>query len=96
MRKGHVRLLRTACLATVGAVVSPLGTGVAFAQPTADFDWAPKPVVPGTTVTFTSTSTPTDVTTQIVRTEWNLDGKPGFEVRPRARSLRAQESPPPR
>ena len=54
----RVRLLLTACLLTVGAVVSPLGEGVALAHPTADFDWAPKPVVAGTPVTFTSTSTP--------------------------------------
>jgi hypothetical protein len=47
MRIGHVRLLLTAWLATVGAVVPPLGAGTALAQPTADFDWAPKPVMGG-------------------------------------------------
>jgi hypothetical protein len=84
MRTSHVRLLLTACLATVGAVVSPLGTGVAVAQPTANFEWAPKPVVAGTKVTFTSTSTPTDATATITRIAWNLDGQPGLEIRPTA------------
>jgi hypothetical protein len=50
MRIGHVRLLLTACMTRVGAVVPPLGGGVALAQPTADFHRAPKPVMAGTTV----------------------------------------------
>jgi PKD domain len=81
MRIGHVRLLLTACLATVGAVVPPLGGGAALAQPTADFDWAPKPVMAGTTVTLTSTSTPTDANTPITKIDWDLDGDRKFETR---------------
>jgi PKD repeat protein len=67
-------------LAIVGAVVFPLGVGVAFAEPTADFDWAPKPVVAGATVTFTSTSTPFNLDTPIVDTRWDFDGDHKFEV----------------
>jgi len=74
MQISHVRLLLTACLATVGAVVSPLGAGVALARPTADFDWAPKPVVAGTPVTFTSTSTPSDPSAPISSTRWEFNG----------------------
>ena len=70
----HVRPLLTACLPALGAVVSPLGAGVAVARPTADFDWAPKPVVAGTVVAFRSTSTPFDVSTPIVSSEWDFDG----------------------
>jgi hypothetical protein len=94
MRIGHFRLLLTACLATVGAVVSPLGTGVALAQPIADFDWAPKPVVTGTTVTFTSKSTPMNANTPIATIEWNLDGQPGFEIRSPAGSITATATAP--
>jgi hypothetical protein len=94
MRRSHVSRLLTACLLTVGAVVSPLGTGVALAEPTADFDWEPKPVVAGTTVTFTSTSTPSDVSTPITRVEWNLDGAPGFEIRSPAGSVTATATAP--
>jgi PKD domain len=83
MRRGHVRLLLTACLVAVGAVVSPLGGGVALAQPTADFDWAPKPVVTGTMVTLTSTSTHTDANTPITKIDWDLDGDRKFETRTR-------------
>jgi PKD repeat protein len=81
MRIGRIRLLVTACLATVGAVVPPLGGGVALAQPTADFDWAPKPVVAGTAVTLKSTSTPTDANTPITEIAWDLDGDRKFETR---------------
>jgi PKD repeat protein len=81
MRIGHVRLLLTAWLAIVGAVVFPPGVGAAFAdEPTADFDWAPKPVVPGATVTFTSTSTPSDLDTPIVDTRWDFNGDHEFEA----------------
>jgi hypothetical protein len=68
MRIRHVRLLLTAWVLAVGAVVSPLGSGVALARPAADFDRAPKPVVAGSLVTFTSTSTPFDVSTPIFDT----------------------------
>jgi hypothetical protein len=81
MRIGHVRLLLTASLATVGAVVPPLAGGVALAQPTADFDWAPKPVVDRTAVTLKSTSTPTDANTPITKIAWDLDGDRKFETR---------------
>jgi PKD repeat protein len=64
---------------TIGAVVSPLGVGPALAHPAAKFDWAPKPVVAGATVTFASTSTPfhdeNDVVTPIATYEWNLHGR---------------------
>jgi PKD repeat protein len=94
MRIGHVRLLLTACLATVGAVVSPLGIGVAIAQPTADFDWAPKPVVAGTIVTIISTSTPMKASRPITGTDWDLDGKPGFEIHSPAGSITASATAP--
>jgi hypothetical protein len=74
MRIGPVRLLLTACLLTVGAVVFPLGGGVALAHPTPNFDWTPKPVVAGAPVTFVSTSTPHPGTT-ITKTAWDLDGR---------------------
>jgi PKD repeat protein len=80
MRISRVRLLLTACLLTISAVVSPFGVGVALANPIADFDWAPKPVVAGTPVTLTSTSTPTDANTPIMRIDWDLDGDQGFET----------------
>lgn len=80
MRISHVRLLLAACLLTVGAVASPLGAGVALARPTADFDWAPKPVVAGTPVTFTSTSTPFDLATPILNTHWEFDGDHKFDA----------------
>ena len=81
MRIGRIRLLVTACLATVGAVMSPVGGAVVLAQPIADFDWAPKPVVAGTTVTLTSTSTATDANTPITKIAWDLDGDRKFETR---------------
>jgi PKD repeat protein len=81
MRMSHVRLLLTACLLAIGAVVSPLGVGVALADPIADFDWAPKPVVAGAPVTLTSTSTPTDANTPITQIHWDLDGDRRFETR---------------
>ena len=80
MRISHARLLLTACLLTAGAVVFSLGVGVALAKPSADFDWAPKPVVAGTPVTFTSTSTPADANTPITKIDWDLDGHAGFET----------------
>jgi PKD repeat protein len=80
MRIGHVRLLLTAWLAMVGAVVFPLGVGAASAEPTADFDWAPKPVVAGATVTFTSTSTPFNLDTPIVDTRWDFNGDHKFDA----------------
>jgi PKD domain len=80
MRIGHVRLLLTAWLAIVGAFVFPPGVGAAFAQPTADFDWAPKPVVAGAAVTFTSTSTPLNLDTPIVETRWDFNGDHKFEA----------------
>jgi PKD domain len=72
----YARPLLTACLLTVGAVVSPLGVGVALADPMANFDWTPKPVVAGTPVTFVSTSTPFDdqPTSALIAFEWNLHG----------------------
>jgi PKD repeat protein len=77
----HVRLLLTACLLTLAAVVSPVGVGVAIGKPTADFDWAPKPVVTGTPVTLTSTSTPLDPSIPISMTRWELTGDQKFDVR---------------
>jgi hypothetical protein len=55
--------------------VLPLGVGQALAHPTADFDWAPKPVVAGTTVTFESKSIPHDALTPVAMVSWNLDGR---------------------
>jgi PKD domain len=81
MRMSHVRFLLTACLLTVGAVVSTLGVGVALAKPTADFDWAPKPVVAGTPVTFRSTSTPSNPSTPISNTLWYFDDDHKFDVK---------------
>ena len=77
----RVRLLLTACLLTLAAVVSPLGVGVAIGKPTADFDWAPKPVVTGTSVTLTSTSTPLDPSIPISSTRWELTGDNRFDVK---------------
>jgi hypothetical protein len=77
----HVRLLLAACLLTVAAVMSPFGVGVALGKPTADFDWAPKPVVAGTSVTLTSTSTPLDPSVPITNTRWELTGDHKFDVR---------------
>jgi PKD repeat protein len=77
----HVRLLLAACLLTPAAVMSPFGVGVAIGKPTADFDWAPKPVVTGTTVTLTSTSTPLDPSVPISNTRWELTGDHRFDVR---------------
>jgi hypothetical protein len=81
MRISHVRLLLAACLLTLAAVVSPFGVGVAIGKPTADFDWAPKPVVTGTSVTLTSTSTPLDPSVPISNTRWELTGDHKFDVR---------------
>jgi PKD domain len=81
MRKSHVRLLVAACLLALVAVVSPFGVGVAIGKPTADFDWAPKPVVTGTSVTLTSTSTPLDPSVPISNTRWELTGDHKFDVR---------------
>ena len=80
MRTSHVRLLLTACLLTIGAVAFPPGASVALANPKADFDWTPKPVVAGAPVTLVSTSTPDpddDDTplSAIIRVEWDLDGR---------------------
>jgi PKD repeat protein len=81
MQIGHVRILLTGCLLMVGAVVSPLGVEAAVAQPSADFDWAPKPVVSGTPVTFTSTSIPSDASTPISSTRWEFDGDRKFDAK---------------
>ena len=78
----RMRLLLTACLLAVAAVVSPLGESVALARPTAAFDWAPQPVVAGTQVTFTSTSTPSDSYTPITRAEWTIQGAGTFTRQP--------------
>jgi hypothetical protein len=79
MLTSRLRLLLTASVLMLGAVVSPLGEGVALAHPTADFEWAPKPVVAGTRVTFVSTSTPFhDPYTPITRAEWTIDGAGTF------------------
>jgi hypothetical protein len=79
MLTSHLRLLLTASLLVLGAAVSPLGEGVALAHPTADFNWAPKPVVAGTPVTFVSTSTPFhDPYTPITRAEWTIQGAGTF------------------
>jgi hypothetical protein len=76
MRTSHVRLLLTACLLTTGAVAFPQGAAVALADPKAAFDWTPKPVGAGTSVTLVSTSTPSeDTLSAITLTEWDLDGK---------------------
>jgi PKD domain len=79
MQMSPPRLLLTLGVLTIGAVLSPLGVGAAVAHPAANFDWAPKPVVAGTTVTFTSTSTPfhdeNDVVTPIAAYDWNLHGQ---------------------
>jgi PKD domain len=77
----HVRLLLAACLLTLAAVMSPFGVGVALGKPTADFDWAPKPVVTGTSVTLTSTSTPLDPSVPITSTRWELTGDRRLDVR---------------
>jgi PKD repeat protein len=81
MYMSHVRLLLTACLLTLAALVSPLGVGVAIGKPTADFDWAPKPVVTGIPVILTSTSTPLDPSIPIAMTRWELTGDQKFDVR---------------
>jgi hypothetical protein len=73
--RNAARLLLTAWLLIVGPVVSPLGASVALAHPTADFGWAPKPVVAGKTVTLESTSVPHDALTPIMTFEWDLGGK---------------------
>jgi hypothetical protein len=77
----HVRRVLTACLLTLAGVVSPFGVGVAVGNPTADFDWAPKPVVTGTPVTLTSTSTPLDPSIPISSTRWELTGDHRFDVK---------------
>ena len=77
MRTSHVRLLLTACLLTTGAVAFPQGAAVALANPEADFDWTPKPVVAGAPVTLVSTSIPDEDTplSAITDVEWDLDGQ---------------------
>jgi hypothetical protein len=78
MRRASIRLLVTTCLATVAAaVVSLLGPGTALAHPTASFEWTPRPVIAGTPVTFTSTSTPSTHAplAPIVEAEWNIEGR---------------------
>ena len=77
----HVRRVPTACLLTLAGVVSQFGVGVAVGNPTADFDWSPKPVVTGTSVTLTSTSTPLDPSTPISSTRWELTGDHKFDVK---------------
>jgi hypothetical protein len=47
------------------------------ADPAADFDWTPKPVVAGAPVSLISTSTPDDA--PIARTRWRLDGERSCE-----------------
>jgi PKD domain len=78
MQMSPPRLLLTLGVLTIGAVLSPLGVGAALAHPAANFDWAPKPVVAGATVTFASTSTPfhdeNDIVTPIATYDWNLHG----------------------
>jgi hypothetical protein len=74
-----IRLLLPVCLLSVAAMASPLGVGAALAHPTANFDWAPKPVVAGTPVTFVSTSTPFhEPFTPITRAEWTIEGAGTF------------------
>jgi PKD repeat protein len=72
MRVAQVRVL-TACLLTVGAIVSPLGVGVAVADPKARFEWTPDPVVAGAPVTFTSKST-FDQDAPVARITWDIGG----------------------
>jgi hypothetical protein len=69
-----VRLLFCACLLTVGAVMSPLGTGAAAAAPTGAFTWAPTPVVAGSPVTFTATVASPEVPPLPLTTQWDLGG----------------------
>jgi hypothetical protein len=79
MLTSRLRLLLTTSLIMLGAVVSPLGEGVAVAHPTADFEWAPKPVVAGTPVTFVSTSTPFhEPYAPITKAEWTIQGAGTF------------------
>jgi PKD domain len=73
----YVRRLLTAWLLAVGAAVSPLGVGAALADPAADFDWTPKPVVAGSPVTLISTSTSEDE--PIAGTRWRLAGERACE-----------------
>ena len=77
MRRIAASLLLTACLLIAGPDVFPIGASAALAHPTADFDWGPKPVVAGTTVTFESTSIPHDASTPITMFTWDLSGKAG-------------------
>jgi PKD domain len=78
-----IRLLLPVCLLSVAAMASPLGVGAALAHPTANFDWAPKPVVAGTPVTFVSTSTPFhEPFTPITKTEWTIQGAGTFTGSP--------------
>jgi PKD repeat protein len=71
MRIAPVRGLLAACLLTVGVVVSPLGVGVAVADPSARFEWTPSQVVAGEPVTFTSTST-FDEGAQLAEIRWDI------------------------
>ena len=79
MGPSRVRLLLCACLLSIGAVMSPLGTGVAFAVPTPEFTWSPQEVTPGTEVTFTSTSGPLE---EIGSYQWSIScqGGPSTEA----------------
>jgi PKD domain len=74
MRIGLVKLLVTAGLSMVGAILAPLGVGVAAAQPSASFSWTPQPVVAGAPVTFESTLTPQDADTPITSVVWLAGG----------------------
>jgi PKD repeat protein len=89
MGPSRVRFLLCACLLTVGAIVSPLGSGLALAVPQASFDWAPNPPVAGQPVTLRSTSTPTgpplpaDPPIPMTIT-WDLPGMTGCDATPTA------------
>jgi hypothetical protein len=71
MGPSRVRLLACACLLTIGAVATPVGTGVAVAAPTAILV-APDQVLVGESVTLESRSTPFDELTPILSTQWTL------------------------
>jgi hypothetical protein len=76
----RLRRLLMACLLAIGAVVSPLGVGVALADPNADFEWTPRSVVAGERVTFKSTSKASHESwTSITRAEWSIEGVGTFE-----------------
>lgn len=79
MGPSRLRFFVCACLLTVGAVVSPLGTGVAAAVPTADFTWDPASVAPGTEVTFTSASSADPLTATY---QWSIPCQGGPSTEP--------------